>query len=452
MQGSRQLVILDSHKQQQLYDILHQLHLSVFQFNLPSHFHLINDKDASIKNFDCFFISIQDALNANDVVQDFAFFKFFDRVIVLESDPQQVGPIHPILQAIHESGVSICLIEPDTSSLSLKMNMEQVRPKATNAPQRDVAEDKHIQLEDLNLVPNAASDIDFYLSTPAPGDGNRSVYHRHSDPNQLPGTLFQEQIVQDSEQNDARYCLHKSSFSPQSRGDIFSGLNVDASQCIPESPMLDINAMPESFDANSISHHPTVFGNGTHVLKEMYQHDIENNDELRIAQENAAFIPGSTFPITRPWMPHDAYFPSHMKPLQGMQFHYQVGPVMSPQNNLYYMYSPYPMVYASPFPSNPAIDPRTTVQHSPIQMLESGREPGPTWSPSVSPSQLVRPESGFGPEISEDLNASTPKKFWPPIMNTFNSFKHIEKMYDDMRAGRPPKRRLRKGEKFRKFK
>ena len=451
MQGSRQLVILDSQKQQQFYDILHQVHISVFQFHLPSHFHLINDKDASIKNFDCFFISIQDILNANEFVQDVAFFKFFDRVIVLESDPHQIGPILPILQASHDTGVSVCLIKPDTSSLSLKINSEHVvQPKAISGPQRDFV--KHMQLEDESIVPNAPSDINVYLDTPVPDDGNRTVYHRNSDPDRVPGTLFQEHVVRDSKECDARYGLHNSPFSPQSRGDIFSGVNFEASQCVPESPMLDINAMPESFDANSISHHSIVFGNGTHALKEKYQHDIENHEKFGIFQENASVIPGPTFPTARSWMPQDGYFPLQVKPLEGMQIHCQVAPVINPHSNIYYMYSPYTTVHASPFPNNAAMDPRTTVQHSPIPMLESGRGHGAIWSPSISPSHLLRPSSGFGNESFQDMNASTPKKLWPPIMNTFNSFKHIEKMYDDMRASRPPKRRLRKGEKFRRFK
>lgn len=50
--------------------------------------------------------------------------------------------------------------------------------------------------------------------------------------------------------------------------------------------------------------------------------------------------------------------------------------------------------------------------------------------------------------------ATPPPRFWPQPMNQVASFKHIEKMYDEMRAGRP-KRRPQAGkgrEKFKKFK
>lgn len=47
--------------------------------------------------------------------------------------------------------------------------------------------------------------------------------------------------------------------------------------------------------------------------------------------------------------------------------------------------------------------------------------------------------------------ATPPPRFWPQPMNPTQAFNNIEKMYDEMRAGRPKRRPQRRGERYKRF-
>lgn len=48
--------------------------------------------------------------------------------------------------------------------------------------------------------------------------------------------------------------------------------------------------------------------------------------------------------------------------------------------------------------------------------------------------------------------ATPPPRFWPQPMNPAQAFNNIEKMYDEMRAGRPKRRPQHRGERYKRFK
>ncbi|MEO2193301.1 MAG: hypothetical protein ABGY24_12705, partial [bacterium] len=67
--------------------------------------------------------------------------------------------------------------------------------------------------------------------------------------------------------------------------------------------------------------------------------------------------------------------------------------------------------------------------------------------------QSPYPSSGRRMAMVSPMQLATPPpRFWPQPMNPTQAFNNIEKMYDEMRAGRPKRRAPQKGERYKRFK
>ena len=93
--------------------------------------------------------------------------------------------------------------------------------------------------------------------------------------------------------------------------------------------------------------------------------------------------------------------------------------------------------------------------HSHLRSQITGNRPQDAWTlPHRQPQAHMQLPTPYSTQrmVSPVELATPPQRFWPQPMNTVQAFNNIEKMYDEMRQGRPKRRPQRRGERFKRFK
>lgn len=427
--GSKQLVCLEKPSWNDLHEALSKLNVSVLQLSWPLHreyFSCNSSRESSWLNFDCFFLSI-DKDTLKSVEHNREFLKLFQRVIIFESDPTCLCRMTGMLEEIRRVGVSICFINPDVSDLSLKLCVpEQVtgllQSAEVSVPRNSCHQNDQFQMigsdASFDVMDNDHENVDFRFHE-IPLHQQTSLGEGSFVRNEVPPAWMAPMASLPQE----------SFFSPALEQQSHKE-NIHLGYSFPE--RLDRNFDMNPFDAQQGLTQPGLFEN----YSGMDVRDSQRNERFQNRRSLEEIDPLAMY-----GQMHIGYSPE----MVGMHPNFQTD--ASPLH----LFSPSPShcqvrptLYDDPvhgYMNSPLQIPFTPQRHQ-SPLVAQGP---PCWDSSPTPFTDMNARRHISP-----VPTQTPR-FWSQPMNAVQSFRHIEKMYDDMRAQRPVRRKLRRGEKFRKF-
>ena len=420
--GSKQLICLEKKSWNGLYQALCELNLSVFQLSWPLHqdfFSCTPRREPPWLDFDCFFLSIdEDTVKAVESNEEFL--KLFQRVIIFESDPACITRMSGMLDVIRQVNISTCFINPDISGLSFRLYVpeQQIMDLSGQMPGDHC---NHIDLFNAN-----GSDASF-----------EPLNHNEPDVYQFEAPRVQQTSLEEASavRNTAlptwmgpMPSFPQEPFISPPLGQESYKENMDTRVFFRD--QYDGSNANHQFETQLDAHYPDVFNTHLHTFPEM--DTFESQHRMRFDNRNAL---------------EDIRSPEIYAPME-MDYCSPVGigvqPAFRPVTTPRHIYSPPPM-YCDP---RAMMYGRVSPHHVPFT-------PQRNVSPMLAqvPGFLDSSPSPFA-DMSHDIRGSPSlmgSSHWSQPMNPIQSFRHIEKMYDEMRAKRPAKRRLRQGEKFKKF-
>lgn len=463
--GKPQLVLLSKKHWNSLHKVLKSSRVSILQLSLPQHLSLFVDSkpgsgstssEGILSDFDCFFLSTdEDTLRQ---AHNNSIFRFFRKITLLESDPTCVLRLEPSLRSVHtELGTSVCLLKVDMGLKSA------------------------FRLEVPEIIPH--------------NQDSRYQYQKLQEFEALHGKEEHE-MLQDpigfGQENTRRRC----SFSPQPSGNGGNSepwrtehLNQEVHEMHRFPDQHQNGSLGEASYARPNFPHDPVTGVANNLFsdrEDSFQHDsfLDHHSVPRDHQEDSLFVQDARKSFYGPecagsqleFCPSPFLQPSRFSANQtGRQstiwenqdqdstrslFHqenqlpldllmHEPGQIDGPGPRSPHAFNRY---YSSTHPSSPN-------ERTPFRQLYVSHG----WSPRIeTPTQIKHPPDQWPPQYglspyavqgrSPDQIPTPPPRFWPQPMNTVASFNHVEKMYDEMRGGRPKRRPRGKGEKFRRFK
>ncbi len=568
--GNSQLVLISRRHQQALHAVLRDSNVTVLQLNLPQHASYFDGGgaitgsesapcgDGVWNDYDCLFLSTdEDTLRE---AMDGAIFRFFKRIVLLETDPRISSILEPLLRSSYNRGASVSLLrvglglvgtsafrlevpecaEDGSGDRKLYESMNDIRQHGESGmffgvPPKKVATayggglDRLDQLDptqprwdvvgeradgqtqnmgnpwqkqaltslgdtslvrppDPTMVPGLGLTRQLSLS-PTGVDGDQYRYqHQHRNDGVHPPMVAQlaDNLFGDREDS----FLHDSFLERNSA----RGMNANEHLVQPGWTPFEQKRVPD-FDASPYLQGSNHYGPepgggwgaspGVPVPPHAPMHSGPRASEFLFQHENAApFDFEQTLSLNQ--MVHPGSFPAQPQqharsPLPAMHRHVNEQPYfeakldhvygsggrspLSPldimhreepliegggtpvlmsghrQSNLGGMGRPYP--YAQPqhqaHPQDIWDVPYPDAYQPPMHHNANQQSPYPSSGrrmAMVSPMQLATP----------------PPRFWPQPMNPTQAFNNIEKMYDEMRAGRPKRRAPQKGERYKRFK
>lgn len=398
-----------------LFECLKSVRISIFQLSFPHHLHMIDSEDFMM-DYDCFFITVKDAVMMNQRLagKGSTFFKHFQRVILFESDPTTTQDIEETLGAVCKTGIFCCRLKPDVSNIQL------------------CVEEPVLAAEKLRGMSNENADL----------FGEHLVSNNDSAVNNIKDWKFQEAYVSPFKE-DARFGAHfhthhdawQSFKSPQSNYSMGIKENKSPDLFAPEPGthnLFDKNTsssflsleMPCAIDRHSgiVRQEPLVdpvYRNMNHYSPPLSRSIPE--DRHHLFEEPFPSQPEKYSPLHQVGLFNGSYFaestPQVHKTCYGRNQRY-TSPVFE--------FSPYGVTV-------------------PLQDKQASHYLHHV-SPGISPSQHLSI-----PHFNSTPQKITPTRFWPPGMDPMNGLKHVERLYEEMRRPKA-RRRLQKGEKFRKLK
>ena len=426
--GSKQLVCLEKPSWNDLHEALSKLNVSVLQLSWPLHreyFSCNSSRESSWLDFDCFFLPTdEDTLKS--VEHNREFLKLFQRVIIFESDPTCLYRMTEMLEEIRHIGVSICFINPDVSDLSLKLCVPEQRIGLLQSAEVHVPRNSCHQHEQYQGMGSDAS-FDVMDHDHANIDFQFHEIPLHQQTSLGEGSFVRNE-VRPAWMGPMASLPPEPFFSPAPEQQSHKE-NIDLGYSFPD--VLDRNFDVNPFEAQQGLTQPGLFDNYSYSGM-----DVRNSQRNEIFQNRRSL--------------------EEIDPL-AMYGSMQMG--YSPEMVGNFQTDASPLHLFSPSPSHCQV--RPTLYEDPIHGYMNSPLEIP-FTPQRHQSPLVvqgPPCWDSSPTPFMDMNArihSSPvptqiPRVWSQPINAVQSFRHIEKMYDDMRAQRPARRKLRRGEKFRKF-
>lgn len=448
--NSKQLLFVEKKSWDDLYTCLFDVNISVFQISIPHHSRCFG-RDPTVtemwRNFDCFFISTdEETMKATERSTNQEFFKFFHRVVMVESDPSCITRTNHLFKYLHGNGTSICFIEPNVSDISLTFDAI-AHAGDEDGHYENQWQDKHLQekvqvdLPDISL----ARDINYEMNSPC---------SEHEFEKQQHMSLGDMSAVRNPPQSwigPVSHCPPEDVFcsqAPDKHWQYYSNENYIEKYILDDGFDRSSTLSGLKNKANQSTYATSFFG--TQFCQQKCDFINAVPDPLNKASQDCAKEDTNPFGIGEN-MFLEALTPPPISSRQLWQPDVSYTQPLSPFSHQPDV--PMEWTYKQTHSCSPKLPP--VLSGMSPGWLQSGSIAEPTrfQDPSIPPSPPVRVLNTPGTYGSPRANtiAMSPR-FWRSPINAIESFRHIEKMYDDMRSKRRAKHRLRRGEQFKKFK
>jgi len=384
-----------------------------------------------LMDYDCFFITVKDAemVNQRLAAKGIEFFKHFQRVILFESEPMMIESIDKTLELLCKNGLFFCRMKPD---LSLLLCVEEPGAGSSKGlPKEDAilpdgfdvsrasyeANDIHLNNHSMHehqggekSQEDAAYQLKEHISPFAQGP-----------PPQMFGTLFQE--------HQGMSHQYKSPGSYYSMGIKENKSPLGFQDCVPGQLFQGTENLFDNHSSSFLSlEAPCAIDRHSGIVREGPYIDTLHQYMPQIPPPSYAIHDDVQNLFQEP-------FPSQAPNYSPMAARYDTYNAESTPQGHKMLYNGIPRYTSPVFEHSPYAQ---AMHHQPSYLHHI--------SPGISPIQQQSV-----PQFATPPHKITPTGFWPPVMDPMNGLKHVERLYEEMRRPKS-RRRLQKGEKFRKLK